>query len=446
MIASLFAVYLMRPYIAARAQVVTFVLFVIEIMLIEKLLETNRKRYGAALLLVALLIVELHSAVFPMFFVFAAPYVAEFIFIVIQDLDLDERFFRGIFKLLKRISNSEKKKEKYEKFIEKSKKNVEARKIVREKKRKNPYKLIITKSKAHTTLIFFLIVALFIGFLNPTGPGAYTYILKTYQGNTTQTINEHLPLTLADYKGYSIMLSITILVLILCDIKIRLSDLLFLGGTIFLSFKARRQVSLAVIVGIPLLAKFIASFLEKYDDKLCELIKDLATSFVGTIVVILMVTLISRDVYGNKNAEVFVDTGSYPVAATDFLYKYMEENEISKEELHLYNEYNYGSYLLFREIPVFIDSRCDLYTPEFGSKEDIYTDALSVPELNSNYQEIFEKYDVRHVMVYSNAGVTVNLGRDSRYNEIYNDGTFTIYKRVVESDENKENIENNDDN
>ena len=33
--------------------------------------------------------------------------------------------------------------------------------------------------------------------------------------------------------------------------------------------------------------------------------------------------------------------------------------------MKIYNEYNYGSYLLFRGIPVFIDSRCDLYTKEY---------------------------------------------------------------------------------
>ena len=60
------------------------------------------------------------------------------------------------------------------------------------------------------------------------------------------------------------MLGVVILILILIDVKIRLSDLLMLAGTIFLSFKARRQVSLALIMGMPLLAKFIASFFEKY--------------------------------------------------------------------------------------------------------------------------------------------------------------------------------------
>ena len=429
-IVTLFAIYLMKPYIAMRAQLVTFILFVIEIYLIEKLLQTNKKRYGFGLMLLALLIVELHCAVFPMFFVFAAPYVAEFIFLIIQDLDLDERLFRGILRLLKVINVSEKKREKFDILIEKSKKNVEARKIKREKRRKNPYKVIIEKNKAQKTLIIFLIIAIFLGFLNPAGTGAFTYTFKIYQGNTTNSINEHLPLTLADNKGYEIMLAVTILILILFDIRIRLSDLLMFAGTVFLSFKARRQVSLVLIMGMPLLAKFISSFLEKYDDKLSNILKEMATSIVGLVVVFACVTLIGKDLYDNKKNEKYIEDASYPVEATKFLYEYMEENNIALEDLHLYNEYNYGSYLLLHGIPVFIDSRCDLYTPEFNDGRDIFSDALAVPGLNSNYQEIFEKYDVRHVMLYSRDDVNVKLNQDNRYNEIYSDGTFTIYKRV----------------
>ena len=420
----------MRPYIAARAQLVTFILFVLEIYFIEKLLETNKKRYGFALLLIALLIVELHCAVFPMFFVFAAPYVAEFIFIWIQELNIDEKIFVLVLKLLKHFHISEEKKMKFDSMIEKSKKNVEARKIKREKKRKNPYKLIIEKNNAHSTLIIFLIIAIFLGFLNPAGTGAFTYTWKIYKGNTTYSINEHLPLTLIDNKGYSIMLAITILILILIDIKIRLSDLLMFAGTLYLSLKARRQVSLVVIMGMPLLCKFISSFFEKYDNKLCNKLKGFATSIIGLIVVVVSVTLIGNDLYKDKKDEQYVDANSYPVKAVEFLYKYMEENQIKPEDLHLYNEYNYGSYLLLKGIPVFIDSRCDLYTPEFNKGEDIFTDALAIPALNSNYQEIFDKYDVKHIMLYSGDDVNTKLQEDDKYSELYNDGVFTIYKRV----------------
>ena len=151
------------------------------------------------------------------------------------------------------------------------------------------------------------------------------------------------------------------------------------AGTLYLSLKARRQVSLEIIMGMPLLAKFIASFFEKYDDKLCPKLQELFTSILWMIAIIGSVTLIGNDLYQDKKDEKYLDDFSYPVEATKFLYQYMEENEIDIKDLHLYNEYNYGSYLLLQGIPVFFVSRCDLYTPEFNHREDIFSDAFNVP-------------------------------------------------------------------
>ena len=429
-IATLCGLYVMKTYIAARAQLLTFILFIWEIYFIEKLLETNKKRYGFGILVIAFLVVQLHCAVFPMIFVFAAPYLVEYLFIVLVDLNLDEKLFRLGVRILKKFTNSKEKLEKLDNLIDKSLKNEESKKIKREKQRKNPYKIIISKNKAIITLIIFLVIAVLIGFINPMGTGAFTYTYKIYQGNTTDSINEHLPLTLADNKPYAIMLIFIIVSLVLFDVKVRLSDLFMLAGTIFLSFNARRQVSLVVIMGMPILAKIISGFFEKYDQKLCDIVKKLATSMVGIVITVGLVTLIAQDIYAEKKDDDYINTNSYPVEASEWLISYMEENNISKEDLHLYNEYNYGSYLLFKDIPVFIDSRCDLYTPEFGSEEDIFSDALSVPRLNSNYETIFEKYDVRYVMLESDSNVNNNLQADVDYDLLYDDGSFAIYKRL----------------
>ena len=43
--------YLLKDYITARAQLVTFILFIFEIYLIEQFIEKNKKRYLAYLIL-----------------------------------------------------------------------------------------------------------------------------------------------------------------------------------------------------------------------------------------------------------------------------------------------------------------------------------------------------------------------------------------------------------
>ncbi len=52
--------YLIRGYIAARAQLVTFILFVLAIFFIEKFLENRKKRYAIGLIIIPILIANLH--------------------------------------------------------------------------------------------------------------------------------------------------------------------------------------------------------------------------------------------------------------------------------------------------------------------------------------------------------------------------------------------------
>ena len=135
----------------------------------------------------------------------------------------------------------------------------------------------------------------------------------------------------------------------------------------------------------------------------------------------------------------YISDSSYPVEAAAWI----KEN-LDLTTLKLYNEYNYGSYLLLNDIPVFIDSRCDLYTPEFNrntghgaSGKDIFSDAINIANRSANYEEKFEEYGVNHVNLAS------ALDNDSNYEKIYEDDRFVIFERlnVNESSETKEDIE-----
>ena len=55
----------MRDYIAARAQLVTFILFILTIYFIEKFLETKQKRYAVGLVIIPIIIANVHVAVWP---------------------------------------------------------------------------------------------------------------------------------------------------------------------------------------------------------------------------------------------------------------------------------------------------------------------------------------------------------------------------------------------
>ena len=79
------SLYLLRDYIAARAQLVSYTLFVLQIFFIEKLIDTKQKRYGVGLLIISILIANLHLAVWPFMFVLYLPYIGEYVIAIIQE-------------------------------------------------------------------------------------------------------------------------------------------------------------------------------------------------------------------------------------------------------------------------------------------------------------------------------------------------------------------------
>ena len=107
--------------------------------------------------------------------------------------------------------------------------------------------------------------------------------------------------------------------------------------------------------------------------------------------------------------------------------KIKENIDISKARI--FNDYNFGSYLLFYDIPVFIDSRADLYTKQFsGFNYDIFDDYEFIV---GNYQEKFDFYNITHVLIYKeNNPLYMTLKTNSNYNTLYEDEYFVFYERL----------------
>ena len=129
------------------------------------------------------------------------------------------------------------------------------------------------------------------------------------------------------------------------------------------------------------------------------------TTITGMIVTICLVLTISVIQYKPKMKNHFIDENSYPVEAATYILKNLDINNIK-----LYNEYNYGSYLIFRGIPVFIDSRADLYAPEFNKKDgeegrDIFSDYINISAIGTYYETKFEKYGIPYFAVISHIGL-----------------------------------------
>ncbi len=424
--------YLIRDYIAARAQLVTFILFVLTILLIEKFLETKKKRYAVGLVIIPILIANLHLAVFPFYFVLYLPYIGEYILALLAEMLIYKKIKIAIIKLrIKMLSKNDKNKEKIEK-LQKQLKVLEERvdkvKVKRTKELQNPYKIKLNKNNNVKWLILVMIICIFTGLLTPLGDTPYTYLVKTMQGNTTQNINEHLPMTLAKDIPTMCTLVLFLAILIFTKVKIRLSDLFMLGGLCYLMLMTKRQFTMFALICSVILNKMIVELVKTYTKIEINNIVKRCTTIIGMLSITIIMLIFSYYMAKDKVKDQYINEADYPVQACNYI---IENIDLSQAKF--YNEYNYGSYMLYRGIPVFIDSRADLYAPEFsGKKEDIFSDFIDTSNIGTFYEDTMEKYGITHIINYKNSkmNMIIEKTKDPRYKELYRDDHFVIYERV----------------
>ncbi len=425
--------YVLKDYIAARAQLVTFILFIWEIYFIEKFVENRKIGYGIGLIIISILIANLHVAVWPFFFILFLPYIGEYLIAIVADFIIYKK--ARIFVLNRKIKNANKKNISSEK-IDKLKaelndleNEVSKIKIKREKQSEDPYKIIIKRKPNVKFLIIIMIICALTGLLTPIGDVPYTYLYKTMQGNTTQNISEHLPMTLINSINAMLALIILLAILIFTKTKIRLSDLFMIGGLCYLMLSTRRQLSMFALIGSVILTRLIVDLIKRYTKNGLEEVEFAFKNIFVTFALIILMIFTAYHYIKPKIGAEYVNSSSYPVAACD----YILEN-IDLKNARFYNEYNYGSYMLFRGIPVFIDSRADLYAPEFsGNKdEDIFTDFINTSGISKFYEDTFEKYNITHVIMYkkSKMNLIITKTKDKNYKELYSDDNFVIYERL----------------
>ncbi|MBR2744548.1 MAG: hypothetical protein IKE01_04560 [Clostridia bacterium] len=431
--------YCLRNFIAARAQLATFILFILTIFGIEQFLKTKKLRYAFLLVIIPILIANLHCAVWPFYFVLYLPYIAEYICVGLATANY-ETFAKKI-----KLHFKKKKIGKMQYNIEKNKvrklDEKHNKKVVENLNKTN--KLEVNKEKNVKWLILIFVICIFTGLLTPIKDTPYTYLIKTSIGNTTQNISEHLPLTLVKNSDMIVVFAAVFGILIFSKVKIRVRDFFMLMGLIVLSFYSQRQVSMLVLIGNFIFARLICGIIEnikmklkKYENGDLKLAAKFSSILVPYVFIFCIIT-ISFCNFLDKKKDVYINKNLYPVEAANYINEEIIP-KVGKENLRLYNEYNYGSYLLFSGIPVFIDSRADLYAPEFNGirtksgkyyGKDVFSDFIDISNLSTDYEQKFEQYKITHVMTLWNSKLSTLIAKDSNYKLIYNDGFFKIFEK-----------------
>lgn len=373
-IVTLITVYFSSCEFTGRAQIVSFTLFLLQFYLIEKLLETDKKRYYIGLFIIPLILVNVHASVFPVCFVIYLPYIAEY---VLSKLNI---------------------KENKENKISISKRNI-------------------------NKLIILIICTILLGFCTPKGLSPYTDMIKAMSPEATNIISELQPLDIMHSTYFIILCSIFFATLAFTKTKIRITDFFYIIGFAIMAISTSRCIFFFYIISSICIFRYFSDCIDCYDVNF-DFINEKTKKFLF-IIIIIFITVISARKISEKYYQDFVDTQKYPVDAANYIL-----DNLDIEKMKIYNAFNFGSYLEFKGIPAFIDSRSGIYTSEFNKGCTILEDWNQVDYGYVIYQEIFDKYGITHALLENTECANIYISKDKNWKQIYQDDTFSLYERI----------------
>lgn len=367
---ALFIAYCLKGTFAARAQIISNLILVLEYYFINKLLETNNKKYSFIILLLGIVMANVHEALYPMFMVIFLPYLAEIIL------------------------------SKFKTFPNK----------------KENKKIVIEKKNGSNLFIITMLLALLCIFVTPLLKlESYTAIFQVTNGIYGKYITELKPMILIDMPEFYIIIMIAFAILAFTKTKIRLSDALFILGYGILSCTIVRNYMYFAIFGMLSLTRLVDDCLKEYKIYEIKINSKLRKLLLGFIIIVIV--LYSTKTLIGKLKQNYLDEENYcPKNAANYL---IANYDLTK--IKLYNNFNVGAYLGYRGIPVFIDSRT-------SRLEETMNDFVSLATMSKHYNEIFNKYNITHVLT-SESSLIAYMSKDTSWKLVYQDDTYCIFEK-----------------
>lgn len=357
---------LLTLFISVRAQMISYILFALELLLLEKSRKQDKLKYYIGLGIIPLLLTNFHMGVAPFYFILLGVY------------GLDALNIKFLW--LKTNTKPD---------------------IKRFKK-----------------LILLGVIGIVLLFINPYGLDGVIYCFKTLGNDFINTyIDEFQPFSMRDSITmlHVFYIIFVLFVFMVNKAKVDLKDMLLIFGTLFMHFTAYRYTSLFIICSA-VIVKYIVSII-----KTMELEKVDKIAFVVTSVLVMMV--LGVDMLSTRNMD-YLEDAVAPVKAVEVLKENIDSDTV------LYNEYIWGGYLILNDIEVFIDSRADLYTEEYNEGITVAKDFAKIQMLQEGYKEAMDKYNFNTYLVHTNSLTSRMLDDKEDFECIYTDDTASIYKKL----------------
>jgi hypothetical protein len=268
-----------------------------------------------------------------------------------------------------------------------------------------------TRQRRKLTLICSLSISML--FVNPYGWRLvfYPFDLAYRQKLNIANIQEWFTLDFHSARGKVMLVSLALLFLfqVLRPRKWALYELAFLFIGVYSAFNYTRFLFLAGILVLPLLARDLPGFAPYQPDKNKPRLN--ALIILALIPFAVLHTPDQGSVLASKQWK-------FPDHALPYLQKFHPEGNV-------WNDYLWGGYLIWhaRQIPVFVDSRVDIF--EYDGTFKDYIDATHL----KNSLSILDKYKIRYVFFQKDTPLVYLLEHTTGWKVDYQDDTSVLLER-----------------
>lgn len=359
-------------YLTARAQIISYLIFILEIYSLYKLAETNNNKYGYLLILFSFLILSFHSSVWLAYLVFFLPFLVE--------------------SLLKKI-----------KFLD---------------------KFFIVKKYDKKLFIFFIIVVL-TGFLTPLKLSPFTYMPKVIHSYSKILIYELQPLKLKTKITLGIVFFIPLILSLFRKIKFRLHDIFYIFGCYIMATLALRNVFIAFFVVCIPYANIINDLIFNLKiEKLIIKIDRIINNHISVRLYILLVaSIFFFNNYTKVRNELYIPNTVYPVGAVNYI-----KDKLKINKIRIWNDFNVGSYVEFNGIKSFLDSRSEVYCEEFNDTKLLKEYDQFTSKDDKYIYTLINKYKLTHILIKRNTRYKNYIYSNNDFKLLYEDDSFLLFE------------------
>jgi len=210
--------------------------------------------------------------------------------------------------------------------------------------------------------------------------------------------------------------------------KFYLKDILFVFGLILFAMMAGRNIFFLYLIGSIYLTNMLAECMHTYmgEETVKHCFESMEKSLLVVVVVFYFTSIIAIKNFSYQLVKSYVNPLYYPEGATEWILENMDV-----KSMRIWNHFNWGSYLEFKGIKVFVDSRSGMYTEQENKGCTVLNDWYLIDTDQVGYEEIFEKYQITHILVRKSERLNHHLIEDEHYHAIYEDDTFILYEKRV---------------